>query len=66
MSGIGVVAATFLFRGGFQKQNLSDTVARLLGVAGKNAEVAESSAEYRKCWKWHKRAAGDVGGAAEL
>ena len=35
MSGIGAAAATFLFRGCFQKQNLSGAVARLRGVAGK-------------------------------
>jgi len=34
MSRIGAVAATFLFRGAFQKQNLSGAVARLPGVAG--------------------------------
>jgi len=63
-SGIGAVAATFLFRGcqrktrGFPEKNLLGAVARLLGVTGGKVEVAGSSAEDRKCWEQHK------GGAA--
>jgi len=59
-SGIGAVAATFLFRGcqrkkeGFGKNKLLGAVARLLGVAGGKAEVAGSSAEDWKCQEWHK------------
>jgi len=55
-SGIGAVAATFLFRGCFRKQNLSGAVARLQGVAGEKAEVSGSSAEDRKCWERHEGA----------
>ena len=61
-SGIGAVAATFLFRGcqrkkkeGFGKK-LSGAVARLPGVAGEKAEVTGSSAEDWKCWEWHEGA----------
>ena len=71
-SGIGAVAATFLFRGCQRKErvsgkkNLSSAVTRLPGVAGGKVEVAGSSAEDRKCQEQYKGAVGDVGGAAEL
>ena len=63
MSGIGAAAATFLFRGCFRKQNLSGAVARLRGVAGKNAEVAGSSAEDWECREAAQMSCRRVGGA---
>ena len=63
-SGIGAVAATFLFRGCQKKkkkkrvsgEKLSGAVARLPGVAGGKAKVTGSSVEDRKCRERHKGA----------
>jgi len=57
-SGIGAVAATFLFRGCQRKKRGSGAVARLPRVAEGKAEVTGSSAEDWKCRERHKGATG--------
>ena len=64
-SGIGVIAATFLFRGCQRKKRVSGKKICQVQLPDRRelqeekAEVTGSSTEDRKCREWHKRAAGE-------